>query len=148
MLRSAKYASSACFAHVVRRNPSPPIRHAPAIDLGSFCLLKGLGGALLREKIVAEASKRLVIIADTGKVPTPFGGIVPIEIVKFGAEATFARLEKIGPVNLRQAAGSSDPYVTDNGNYIVDLTLPAIPHRPNSKMPSSTSPAWSKPACS
>ena len=99
---------------------------ADAIDLGNFCLLKGLGGALLREKIVAEASARLVVIADTGKVPAPFGGIVPVEIVKFGAEATFARLAKVGPATMRQVANSSDLYVTDNGNYIVDLALASI----------------------
>jgi ribose 5-phosphate isomerase A len=99
---------------------------ADAVDLTSFCLLKGLGGALLREKIVAEASRRLVIIADTSKVPVPFGGIVPVEIVQFGAAATFARLQKIAAATWRKVAGKDELFITDNGNYIADLAMPII----------------------
>ena len=98
---------------------------ADAIELKSFCLLKGLGGALLREKIVAEASRRLVIIADTSKVPEPFGGIVPVEIVQFGAAATFSRLHEFGETAWRETA-PGQLFVTDNGNYIADITIPAI----------------------
>jgi ribose 5-phosphate isomerase A len=98
---------------------------ADAIDLASFCLLKGLGGALLREKIVAEASQRLVIIADTSKVPQPFGGIVPVEIVQFGAAATFSRLHSLGETAWRKT-GQGELFITDNGNYIADITIAAI----------------------
>jgi ribose 5-phosphate isomerase A len=98
---------------------------ADAIDLASFCLLKGLGGALLREKIVAEASQRLVILADPSKVPEPFGGIVPVEIVQFGAAATFSRLHQFGETKWRKTE-SNQLFVTDNGNYIADIALPVL----------------------
>jgi ribose 5-phosphate isomerase A len=105
--------------------------HHPKVDLtidgadeiarGSLDLVKGLGGALLREKIVAAASDRLVIIADEPKLVAGLGGTVavPVEIVPFGWETTAARLGRLGanPV-LRQAQGI--PFRTDGGNFIVD----------------------------
>ena len=99
---------------------------ADAVDLASFAMLKGLGGALLREKIVAQASDRLVIMIDPSKIPAAFGGILPVEIVRFGFEATLGRLAGIAPAALRKAAGGDQAFLTDNGNYIADLTLPRI----------------------
>jgi ribose 5-phosphate isomerase A len=97
---------------------------ADIVDLQSFYMLKGLGGACLREKIVAEASQRVVIMVDESKIPPQFGGIVPVEIVPFGHEATLRRLSAIAPAALR--VKESAPFVTDNGNYIADLTMPKI----------------------
>ncbi len=110
------------------RNPTIDVTFdgADIVDLKSFAMLKGLGGALLREKIVAQASKRLVIMVDPSKVPAQFGGIVPVEIVRFGFEATLGRLQQIAPLKLRPEKESDRTFVTDNGNYIADLDLPII----------------------
>lgn len=95
---------------------------ADEIAKGSLDLVKGLGGALLREKIVAAASDRLVIIADEPKLVPGLGGTcaVPVEIVAFGWEATAAHLTKLGanPVLRRNADGQ--PFRTDGGNLIAD----------------------------
>lgn len=94
---------------------------ADEIAEGSLELIKGLGGALLREKIVAAASDRLVIIADAPKLVPELGGTVPVpvEVVVFGWQTTAARLTTLGakPV-LRQANGA--PFRTDGGNLILD----------------------------
>jgi ribose 5-phosphate isomerase A len=89
---------------------------------GSLQLIKGLGGALLREKIVAFASNRYLIVVDETKIVTELGGKVPVpvEVVEFGWNTTVERLVKIGarPVTRMDAAGSH--YRTDTGNLIVD----------------------------
>jgi ribose 5-phosphate isomerase A len=106
--------------------------HHPRVDLtidgadeiarGSLDLIKGLGGALLREKIVAAASDRLVIVADETKLVDRLGGIasIPVEVVAFGWESTAVRVAALGvePKLRRQAGGS--PYRTDGGNVILD----------------------------
>jgi ribose 5-phosphate isomerase A len=94
-------------------------------------LIKGGGGALLREKIVASASKRMVVIADSAKLVSRLGAFpLPIEVVPFGLAATrrhieraFAKLGLNGPIRLR---GGSSPFVTDSGHYILDCSLGAI----------------------
>jgi ribose 5-phosphate isomerase A len=94
-------------------------------------LIKGGGGALLREKIVASASKRMVVIADSTKLVQRLGAFaLPIEVVPFGLAATrghiervFARLGLAGLIRLR---GDSSPFVTDGGHYILDCSLGAI----------------------
>ncbi len=100
-------------------------------------LIKGGGGALLREKIVAEASDEMVVIADHGKLVKSLGKFpLPVEVDRFGWEATAARigtvLESLGhcdhPWNLRMARGS--PFVTDGGNYVIDAELAAIKDPP------------------
>ncbi len=95
-------------------------------------LIKGGGGALLREKIVASASKRMVVIADSTKIVPRLGAFpLPIEVVPFGLAATrrhieraFAQLGLAGPIRLR---GEPSPFVTDGGHYILDCSLGAIP---------------------
>ncbi len=95
-------------------------------------LIKGGGGALLREKIVASASKRMVVIADSTKLVPRLGAFpLPIEIVPFGLAATrrhieraFVRLGLAGPIRLR---GEPSPFVTDGGHYILDCSLGVIP---------------------
>jgi ribose 5-phosphate isomerase A len=94
-------------------------------------LIKGGGGALLREKIVASASKRMVVIADSTKIVRRLGAFpLPIEVVPFGLAATrrhieraFAKLGLAGPMRVR---GESSPFITDGGHYILDCSLGAI----------------------
>lgn len=84
-------------------------------------LIKGLGGALLREKMIVQATKRFVVIADQRKLVQKLGqkSPLPVEVVPFGWQAHRSFLKKEGatPI-LRQTDGV--PYVTDNGNYIID----------------------------
>jgi len=84
-------------------------------------LIKGGGGALLREKLVAVATRRNVIIADSGKLVAKLGKRqLPVEVVKFGWQHTFKELEKLGcTTQLRQSRDGS-PFITDEGNYIID----------------------------
>ena len=99
---------------------------ADQILRGSLDLVKGLGGALLREKIVAAASKRLVIVADSSKLVDKLGGKipVPVEVVKFGWESTASRIEALGGTPARRWPKDSDqPFQTDGGNYILDCTF-------------------------
>lgn len=101
---------------------------ADEIELGSLNLIKGLGGALLREKIVAAAAQRLVIVADGRKLVRQLGGTapVPVEVVPFGWETTDKRLRRLGtePVLRRDASGQ--PYRTDGGNLILDCRFGPI----------------------
>lgn len=93
---------------------------ADEID-GQLDLIKGGGGALLREKIVATASRRFIVIADITKRVERLGqkAPLPIEVVPFGATPVRRRLEVLGAtVQLRQQGDSV--YRTDNGNFILD----------------------------
>jgi ribose 5-phosphate isomerase A len=89
----------------------------PALDL-----IKGGGGALLREKLVADASKRLVIVADDSKLVNALGLFpLPVEVVSFGWETTARRVENLDlKPKLRMNEG--EPFQTDNGNFILDCT--------------------------
>ena len=90
-------------------------------------LIKGGGGALLREKIVARAARQFIVIVDDAK-QRPHLGLpfpLPVEILSFGWRTTQRHLEKMGwPAPRREQAGQ--PFVTDNGNYIVDIHIPQI----------------------
>jgi len=96
-------------------------------------LIKGGGGAHLREKIVAAASKRMVVIADHTKLVSCLGKFpLPIEVVPFGLSATRAAIQDVmsnfglsGQLVLR--GGEDHPFVTDGGHYILDAHLQAIP---------------------
>jgi ribose 5-phosphate isomerase A len=101
---------------------------ADEVERGTLNLIKGLGGALSREKIVAAASRRLAIIVDESKLVDRLGtrAPVPVEVVAFGLEATWAALEVLGAsVRLRLSA-SGKPFVTDNGNRILDCSFAPI----------------------
>ncbi|MBC7882071.1 MAG: ribose-5-phosphate isomerase RpiA [Anaerolineae bacterium] len=94
---------------------------ADEVEVGSLNLIKGLGGALLREKIVASASQKLVIIVDESKLVEHLGTktAVPVEVVPFGWQATKLRLEDLGAtVNLRVSQETT--FITDGGHYILD----------------------------
>src|SRR5277367_4320284 len=94
-------------------------------------LIKGGGGALLREKIVAAASKRMAVIVDSTKLVRVLGAFpLPVEVVPFGLKATRGHIERAlaglglaGPIRLR---GGSEPFITDGGHYILDCSLGAI----------------------
>ncbi len=89
-------------------------------------LIKGGGGALLREKMIAYASKYEVIVVDESKIKEYLGDFpLPVEIVKFGYKRTMKNLQSIGCkpfLRIRNGA----PYITDNGNYIVDCKFERI----------------------
>lgn len=92
-----------------------------------FQLIKGGGGALLREKIIATHSKRMVVVVDRAKQVTTLGTFpLPVEVVPFAIEWTTARLKgHCSKLNLRRKDGQ--PYRTDNGNYILDCHFDLIP---------------------
>ncbi|HYD05407.1 MAG TPA: ribose 5-phosphate isomerase A, partial [Reyranella sp.] len=99
---------------------------ADQVERGSLDLIKGLGGALLREKIVASAARRLIVMVDERKLVDRLGTtLLPVEIVAFGWRSTLARLERAGyQPSLR--GGAERPFVTDNGNLIADCATGAI----------------------
>jgi ribose 5-phosphate isomerase A len=91
-----------------------------------LAVIKGGGGALLREKLVMEASERCVIVAETRKLVSELGERwrVPVEVVRFRWEDTRMRLlEQFGDAILRAAADGL-PFVTDEGHHILDCALP------------------------
>jgi len=93
-------------------------------------LIKGGGGALLREKIVATNSKQLIVVADESKWVETLGKFpLPVEVVHFGWERTFDKLQMLGCEAKRRMKGTI-PYITDNGNYIVDCAFGEIKDPP------------------
>ena len=101
---------------------------ADAVAAGSLDLVKGLGGALLREKMVAQASDRLLIVVDGSKLVDRLGANspIPVEVTPFGWRATAARIAALGarPVLRQDPAGA--PFHTDGGNLILDCHMPPI----------------------
>jgi len=89
----------------------------PGLDL-----IKGLGGALLREKMVAQASRRLVIMVDDSKEVGRLGMRVPlpVEVIRFGWRAQLTFLRQIGGEPTLRASEDGSPFVTDNGNHMLD----------------------------
>ena len=95
---------------------------SPALDL-----IKGLGGALVREKIVAHASKRVIIVVDDSKMVTQLGtrAPIPVEVVPFAVDSVMLKLVRWkGSVKIREKNGH--PFVSDNGNTILDWQHDAI----------------------
>ncbi len=88
-------------------------------------LIKGLGGALLREKLTEVQARRFIVIADHTKLVTRLGekAPLPIEIARFGFLSTIDRLRGLG-LGGRLRQPGAQPYVTDNSNYIFDAQLP------------------------
>ena len=89
-------------------------------------LIKGLGGALLREKMVAQASRRLAIMVDDGKMVPALGTRcpVPVEVVQFGWEVHAPFVKSCGADPVLRMGPDGEPMVTDNGNYIIDCHFP------------------------
>ena len=101
---------------------------ADEIQRGTLDLIKGRGGALLREKVVASSSRRLIIIADDSKLVDRLGAhfAVPVEVVQFEWQATERKLKKLGARTTLRTAPNGAPFVTDGGNFIVDCSFGAI----------------------
>ncbi len=92
-------------------------------------LIKGMGGALTREKIVASATKQLIIVADQTKLVDKLGTNqpIPVEVLPFAVPTVTLEIEKMGgkPI-LREGEGKVGPVVTDNGNLIIDADFGPI----------------------
>lgn len=95
---------------------------ADEVERGTLNLIKGLGGALLREKIVASASRQLAIIVDEAKLVDRLGthAPVPVEVVAFGLDVVRAALEVFAAGVQPRLAPSGGLFVTDGGNHILD----------------------------
>lgn len=100
---------------------------------GNLNLIKGGGGALLQEKIVATASDQMIVIADVGKEVETLGAFpLPVEVIPFGWQTTKSLIEELlismdvlgRDANLRM--NGTHPFVTDEGNHILDLHLGRI----------------------
>jgi ribose 5-phosphate isomerase A len=122
--------------------PLATLDEVPALDITvdgadevgpDLVLIKGGGGALLREKIVASASARMIVIADASKWVSVLGGFpLPIEVVPFGFSAVLQAIEKAitaagcrGRLEIRRTK-DGHPFVTDGGHWIVDAALGRI----------------------
>jgi len=92
---------------------------------GKLTLIKGHGGALLREKIVASASARMAVVVDESKIVKKLGQLVsvPVEVVPFGWQLTSKRLAKLGGKPKLRLEDGGSPYVTDGGHYIIDCAF-------------------------
>jgi len=101
---------------------------ADEVERGTLNLIKGLGGALLREKIVAAASRRLAVVVDEAKLVDRLGTHVPVpvEVVTFGLDATRAALEVLGASARLRLSPAGDPFVSDGGNRILDCSFGPI----------------------
>ncbi|XP_050225784.1 probable ribose-5-phosphate isomerase 2 [Mercurialis annua] len=110
----------------------------PVVDLaidgadevdGHLNLVKGRGGSLLREKMIESACRKFIVIVDQSKIVSHIGahgGAMPVEVVPFCWKFTQEKLQVLFDyagceAKLRRIGNGDDPYVTDNGNYIVDL---------------------------
>lgn len=100
---------------------------ADEVAPGPLHLIKGHGGALLREKIVASASRRMFIIVDETKIVPRLGAAtVPVEVVPFGWEATRKKLESQGAKTALRRKEDGAPFLTDGGHYIVNCDFGLI----------------------
>ena len=124
--------SSSGIAAVARESgvPLTTLDAHPRLDLNldgadevdpNLGLIKGLGGALLWEKIVATASKQVVILADDTKLVARLGTKVPlpVEVVPFGWKTHLAFVESLGGKPILRTEPDGRPFVTDEGNYIL-----------------------------
>jgi ribose 5-phosphate isomerase A len=101
---------------------------SPALDL-----IKGGGGALLREKIVAQASRRVVIVVDESKLSPALGmrHALPVEIARFGEESHERFIRSLGGRAMLRMTESGARYETDQGNWILDCVFsPILEPRP------------------
>jgi ribose 5-phosphate isomerase A len=117
--------------------PLTTLEEHPVIDLTfdgadevdpALNLIKGGGGALLREKIVAQASRREIIVVDESKLSPALGThwALPVEVIPFGWGSQAAYLESIGARIRMRSDDSGVPFKTDQGNYILDCAFGPI----------------------
>lgn len=94
-------------------------------------MIKGGGGAHLREKILAKNSKEMVVIVDETKlVPSVGRGKLPVEILFFGSPATRAQIEKLGYHGKWRLNPDNTLFITENGNLLFDISFPSPPRSP------------------
>lgn len=93
-------------------------------------MIKGGGGALVREKILATSSRQMIVMVDESKLVSLLGTCpLPVEIIRFGMRATLAKIEKVGYQGKMRLNRDGSLYITDNGNYIFDIHSPeGFPH--------------------
>jgi ribose 5-phosphate isomerase A len=90
-------------------------------------LIKGGGGALLREKVVASASKKMVVVADSGKMVPVLGKFpLPVEIISFARTVVERKMVSLGGSPKLRTKPDGSPYLTDNGNQILDCSFGQI----------------------
>jgi len=101
---------------------------ADEVEAGSLNLIKGRGGALLREKIVASVSQRLVIVIDQTKMVERLGAreSVPVEVIPFGWQVAAVRLRDLGANPLLRRETGVEPFKSDGGHYILDCAFGPI----------------------
>jgi ribose 5-phosphate isomerase A len=101
---------------------------ADEVDEENLNLIKGHGGALLREKIVANASKRLVIVVDDSKLVSHLATRqpVPVEVAPFGWQATCRNLRNMGARPTLRRNPDAEPFTSDGGHYILDCAFDPI----------------------
>ena len=119
--------------------PLTTLDEHPALDLaidgvdqidGELNAIKGGGAALLREKVVASASRRFIVVADGTKLTERLGEgcQLPIEVLPFALRPVLNRIGELGAeASVRSGDGKLGPVVTDNGNFIIDADFGAIP---------------------
>lgn len=115
--------------------PLSTLEETPKLDLvvdgadevdSELRLIKGLGGALLWEKIVASVSERMVVIIDDSKLVDRLGekSPLPVEVIPFGWPIHVAALRRLGATPELRRNASGEPFVTDGGHYILDCRFP------------------------
>jgi len=94
-------------------------------------LTKGGGGALLREKVVASASKKMVVVADSSKLVPALGKFpLPVEVIPFARAVVERKLASLGATPKLRLKQDGQPYITDNGNHILDASFGKIADPP------------------
>ncbi|MBS7640819.1 MAG: ribose 5-phosphate isomerase A [Candidatus Bathyarchaeia archaeon] len=127
--------------------PVTTLHEHPVIDLtidgadqvdSKLNMIKGMGGALTREKIVAAASKRLIIVVDERKLTDKlgWGQPIPIEVLPFAEPLVSKKIREIGGKTSLRETRKGTPYITDNGNFILDVDFGIIenPYELNEKL--------------
>ncbi len=120
--------------------PLTTLDENPALDItidgadeldAQLRLIKGGGGALLREKVVATASKKMVVIADSAKVVSVLGKFpLPVEVVAFARAVVEKKIASLGGSPKLRTKPDGSPYITDNGNQILDCSFGQITDPP------------------
>ena len=101
---------------------------ADEVDAGSLNLLKGRGGALLREKIIASVTEHLIIVVDETKLVDRLGvhSGVAVEVVPYAWHETARKLQNLGASLVRRTTREGQPFITEGGHYILDCGFGAI----------------------
>jgi ribose 5-phosphate isomerase A len=90
-------------------------------------LIKGGGGALLREKVVASVTKKMVVVADSGKIVSALGKFpLPVEVISFARTVVEKKIVALGATPKLRTKSDGSPYLTDNGNQILDCSFGKI----------------------